>query len=177
MTAKLLPLDALRAAQENIARRKADRLARFDAEKAAYESDIQALDAELAELEVAKRVWEKLLAEAEADGPTPNGPDRHAEPEADNAEEEDDAEETDGETVTPDTTENYKTHKEMVLEAVRAAPGSMRHQIEKWIEGRYKIAVPPPSISTYLKRLRDDDGLIENPGEGLIWRPLRGTHQ
>lgn len=164
MTAKLLSFDDLRAAHENIARRKAERQAQFDADKALYESDVEALDAELAELEVAKRVWQRLSTRTQQAGPAPNGHDHADEPEP----ADDDVEEAEPERP-------YRTHKEMVLEAVRAigARGVMRNQIEQWIRDRYKVAVPPPSISTYLKRLRDDD-LVNNPGDGLAWQPVGG---
>ncbi|HWB49202.1 MAG TPA: hypothetical protein VG651_08835 [Stellaceae bacterium] len=145
-------------------RQKAERQTQFDADKAAFDADMKKFDAQLAELEIAKRVWQRLSGQT---SPTLNGHDRKAEPEPPEADE-DEAGEAEPEP-------SYRTHKEMVLDAVRAigARGVMRNQIEQWIKNTYNVAVPPPSISTYLKRLRDD-GLVRNPGDGLSWHPAGG---
>ena len=48
----------------------------------------------------------------------------------------------------------------------------MRYHIDQFIRREFHAQVPLTNISTYLRRLKDA-GLVENPGQGLDWYPVR----
>jgi hypothetical protein len=140
------------AAREELARRRAEKTAE-------YENAMRELDAALAEIEMAEKVFQKWSGPT-LDNSETTGADELGEEQGDLAGSDNDA-------------TYFPTHKELVLEAIRRldmSPGAIRSDIYRFIQEEYGVSVPLPSISTYLARLKRD-GLIEV--DNAMWRPLK----
>jgi hypothetical protein len=169
-----LSLDDVRAERRTALSLQAARKAKYEKDRAAldaeFEADAQGFAAYLADLDAVERV---LLRRQQQPRAASNGHDEQPEPDAEEgAVSDDDNDQTEGDG------ENM-TQTDMVLAAVQGLhenkQPSMRVHIDEYIKREFGVAVPLSNISTYLRRLKTLDNLVENPGDGLSWYPTGGA--
>lgn len=144
-----LSLAGLRADQKRLAQQRS-------AIQAKYEAELRSVDEDLADTEAAIRLCLKQSRPSQIE-PVPEGQNRNAKP--------------------VNRLHRPETDKERVLAAIRSLCDGDRHRVLRhviidFVEATYGKAIPPQSVSTYLRRLREDE-LIET--DGVSWWPAGGA--
>ncbi|MFC7475612.1 hypothetical protein ACFQS7_14665 [Dankookia sp. GCM10030260] len=131
----------------------------IEAVRALYAEKINALDAELADLDRFERVAVRLASSSHPASNEDNKPPSH-----------------------PSSSQSFPqrsllsepelpSQKTMVLEAVAANPAGLpRPEIVSYIKTKFGFDISPGNVTTSLYRLKTEDGLVRNAGR--LWFPI-----